>query len=67
MPSVRASKVRSVAVIMPLAQAPLCSMVAAREVAERDEEQAVSMLIAGPASCFLCPRFQEILQCGVAS
>ena len=59
--SVRASKVRSAAVIMPLAQAPPCSMEAAREVAERDEEQAVSMLMAGPALCVFSPRFQEIL------
>lgn len=49
MPSVVGSRVRSAAEMTPLLHLPCCSSEAAKNVAERVEEQAVSILIAGPA------------------
>lgn len=49
MPIVAGSSVLSAAVSTPRAHAPRCSMLAIIEVPDRDDEQAVSMLMAGPA------------------
>ena len=49
MPMVAGSMVSSAAVIIPLAALPPCSRELVSAVADREDEQAVSMEIAGPA------------------
>lgn len=48
-PSVEGSNVSKQAVIMPLSHFPCCSILEAKDVADSVDEQAVSILIAGPA------------------
>lgn len=47
---VAGSRVSSAAVMMPLEHSPKCSMFPARDMAESEEEHAVSILTDGPES-----------------
>lgn len=51
MPIVAGSSVHSTAVRMARPHSRRCSMLVIMEVPEREDEQAVSMLMAGPALC----------------
>ena len=48
MTRVDGSRVNNAAVMMPLEHLPCCSMALAREMADSEDEQAVSMLTEGP-------------------